>query len=53
MRAGLVVMSVGVRPEVKLAREAGLRIGNRGGIVVDSHMQTSDPTSTPSATPSR
>ena len=42
-RAGLVVMSVGVRPEVKLAREAGLRIGNRGGIVVNGHMQTSDP----------
>ena len=42
-QAGLVVMSVGVRPEAKLAREAGLRIGNRGGIVVNSHMQTSDP----------
>lgn len=41
--AGLVVMSVGVRPEASLAREAGLKIGNRGGIAVNSHMQTSDP----------
>lgn len=39
----LVIMAVGVRPEVKLAREAGLEIGQRGGIVVDAHMQTSDP----------
>lgn len=41
--AGLVVMSVGVRPEVVLAREAGLDIGQRGGIAINSHMQTSDP----------
>ncbi len=39
----LVVMAVGVRPEVKLAREAGLQVGTRGGIVVDEHMRTSDP----------
>jgi len=39
----LVIMAVGVRPEVKLAQEAGLRIGQRGGIVVDEHMQTNDP----------
>jgi peroxiredoxin family protein/rhodanese-related sulfurtransferase/TusA-related sulfurtransferase len=32
-----------VRPEVTLARDAGLKIGGRGGIVVDGHMQTSDP----------
>lgn len=42
-QAGLVVMSVGVRPDVQLARDAGLKIGQRGGIVVDGHMQTSDP----------
>jgi len=41
--AGLVVMSVGVRPEVQLARDAGLKIGARGGITVNDHMQTSDP----------
>ncbi len=38
----LVVMAVGVRPEVQLAREAGLEIGQRGGIVVNERMQTSD-----------
>jgi NADPH-dependent 2,4-dienoyl-CoA reductase/sulfur reductase-like enzyme len=41
--AGLVIMSVGVRPEVKLAKEAGLEIGPTGGIVVDEHQRTSDP----------
>ncbi|MBN1362258.1 MAG: FAD-dependent oxidoreductase [Sedimentisphaerales bacterium] len=39
----LVVMAVGVRPEVTLARDAGLQLGGRGGIVVDEHMRTSDP----------
>jgi len=39
----LVMMAVGVRPEVNLAREAGLEIGDRGGIVVDEQMHTSDP----------
>jgi NADPH-dependent 2,4-dienoyl-CoA reductase/sulfur reductase-like enzyme/rhodanese-related sulfurtransferase len=41
---GLVIMSVGVRPESKLAKDAGLEIGQRGGIVVNASMQTSDPT---------
>ena len=40
---GLVIVSVGVRPEVRLAQEAGLEIGQRGGIVVDDHMRTNDP----------
>lgn len=40
---GLVVMAVGVRPEVKIAKEAGLEIGRLGGIVVDDHMRCSDP----------
>ncbi|MBP8304621.1 MAG: FAD-dependent oxidoreductase [Phycisphaerae bacterium] len=40
---GLVILAVGVRPEVKLAAEAGLAIGPRRGIVVDDHMRTSDP----------
>ena len=39
--ADLVVMSVGVRPSVALAREAGLAIGR--GITVDDRMTTSDP----------
>lgn len=41
--AGLVVVGVGVRPENKLAVEAGLEVGPRGGIRVNEHMQTSDP----------
>jgi len=41
--AGLVVSAVGVRPEIKLAREAGLKIGATGGIAVDTGMRTSDP----------
>jgi NADPH-dependent 2,4-dienoyl-CoA reductase/sulfur reductase-like enzyme len=41
--ADLVVLSIGVRPEAKLAQEAGLVIGRRGGIVVDDRMRTSDP----------
>jgi NADPH-dependent 2,4-dienoyl-CoA reductase/sulfur reductase-like enzyme/peroxiredoxin family protein/rhodanese-related sulfurtransferase/TusA-related sulfurtransferase len=40
---GLVILAVGVRPEIKLAAEAGLTIGQRKGIVVDDHMRTSDP----------
>ncbi|WP_371454821.1 NAD(P)/FAD-dependent oxidoreductase [Brevundimonas sp. LM2] len=39
--ASLVVMAVGIRPSVRLAREAGLAVGR--GIHVDDHMVTSDP----------
>ena len=38
----MVIMAIGVRPETNLAKEAGLTIGDRGGIVVNEHMQTSD-----------
>jgi NADPH-dependent 2,4-dienoyl-CoA reductase/sulfur reductase-like enzyme/rhodanese-related sulfurtransferase len=38
----LAVVAVGVRPNVDLARRAGLTIGETGGIVVDRYMQTSD-----------
>jgi NADPH-dependent 2,4-dienoyl-CoA reductase/sulfur reductase-like enzyme/rhodanese-related sulfurtransferase len=41
-RAELVILSMGVRPETKLAREAGLEIGQRSGIRVDQYMRTSD-----------
>jgi CoA-disulfide reductase len=37
------ILSVGVKPEVKLAKEAGLEIGSCGGIKVNEHLQTSDP----------
>ncbi len=39
----IVILSIGVRPEAKLARDAGLEIGELGGIRVDDGMQTSDP----------
>ena len=39
----MVIISIGVRPENQLAREAGLEIGLRGTIVTNKHMQTSDP----------
>jgi NADPH-dependent 2,4-dienoyl-CoA reductase/sulfur reductase-like enzyme/rhodanese-related sulfurtransferase len=39
----LAILSIGVRPELKLAREAGLKVGPSGGIEVDARQQTSDP----------
>ena len=39
----LVIMAAGVRPNVALARAAGIELGPRGGIAVDHHMRTSDP----------
>lgn len=38
----MVLLSIGVRPETKLAKNAGLAIGERGGIAVNDYMQTSD-----------
>jgi NADPH-dependent 2,4-dienoyl-CoA reductase/sulfur reductase-like enzyme/rhodanese-related sulfurtransferase len=41
--ADIVILSIGVRPESDLARDAGLEIGARGGIRVNDQMCTSDP----------
>ena len=41
--ADLVILSIGVRPNSALARDAGLKLNERGGIVVDEHMRTNDP----------
>jgi NADPH-dependent 2,4-dienoyl-CoA reductase/sulfur reductase-like enzyme/rhodanese-related sulfurtransferase len=41
--ADLVILAIGVRPEIELAKSAGLQIGSRGGVIVDSQMRTSDP----------
>ncbi|MEV1006035.1 FAD-dependent oxidoreductase [Streptomyces sp. NPDC049881] len=41
--ARVVVLACGVRPRVALARDAGLPIGNAGGIVVDDLLTTADP----------
>jgi NADPH-dependent 2,4-dienoyl-CoA reductase/sulfur reductase-like enzyme/rhodanese-related sulfurtransferase len=43
LECDMVILSVGVRPESHIAREAGLKIGERGGILVDDSMMTSDP----------
>lgn len=41
--ADAVILAIGVRPDIALARAAGLVIGPRGGIAVDDQMRTSDP----------
>ena len=40
---GIAILAIGVKPDVSLARKAGLSIGERGGIVVNEYMQTDDP----------
>ena len=42
LKAELVILSIGVRPDNKLAKDAGLDIGVTGGIKVNEHLQTSD-----------
>lgn len=41
--ADLVILAAGVRPSVGIAKDAGLELGEHGGIKVDTHMRTSDP----------
>ncbi len=41
--AELVILSIGVRPNGQLAKAAGLDMNERGGIVTDEHLRTSDP----------
>jgi NADPH-dependent 2,4-dienoyl-CoA reductase/sulfur reductase-like enzyme/rhodanese-related sulfurtransferase len=43
LAAELVILGVGVRPENKLAADAGLAIGPRGGIRVNEYLETNDP----------
>ncbi|MDT0308673.1 nitrite reductase large subunit NirB [Streptomyces sp. DSM 44917] len=43
LAADLVVFSAGVRPRDQLARESGLAVGERGGVVIDERCRTSDP----------
>jgi NADPH-dependent 2,4-dienoyl-CoA reductase/sulfur reductase-like enzyme/rhodanese-related sulfurtransferase len=40
--ADMVILAIGVRPEVELAKEAGLTLGDLGGIRVDDQLRTSD-----------
>lgn len=41
--ADMVLLAAGVRPNLDLARQAGLAIGNAGGLAVDEQLRTSDP----------
>jgi NADPH-dependent 2,4-dienoyl-CoA reductase/sulfur reductase-like enzyme/rhodanese-related sulfurtransferase len=43
IQADIVVLAVGVTPNVELAKAAGLSLGETGAISVDDHMRTSDP----------
>jgi NADPH-dependent 2,4-dienoyl-CoA reductase/sulfur reductase-like enzyme len=43
IEAEMVLVAIGVRPNVKLAKDAGLEIGETGAIRVNEHLQTSDP----------
>ena len=43
LSADMVVLSIGVRPNGQLAKDAGLDVNQRGGIIVDKYLKTSDP----------
>ncbi|MHA2330028.1 MAG: FAD-dependent oxidoreductase, partial [Candidatus Hodarchaeales archaeon] len=43
IKTDMIILAVGVKPENRLAKEAGLEIGPKGHIVVDEQMRTSDP----------
>ncbi|WP_297423668.1 CoA-disulfide reductase [Clostridium sp.] len=38
----MIILSIGVRPETTIARKANLKLNERGAIIVDKHMKTSD-----------
>jgi len=39
----MIIVSAGIRPRDELARECGIDVGERGGVMVNDHLQTSDP----------
>jgi NADPH-dependent 2,4-dienoyl-CoA reductase/sulfur reductase-like enzyme/peroxiredoxin family protein/rhodanese-related sulfurtransferase/TusA-related sulfurtransferase len=43
IKADMIILSIGVKPETKLAVDAGLEIGITGGIKIDKYTKTSDP----------
>ena len=43
LSADIVILSIGVRPNSQIAKEAGLELNARGGIIVNDHMRTADP----------
>ncbi len=40
--ADMVILAIGVKPETKIAAEAGLKLNQRGALIVDDNMKTSD-----------
>ena len=43
LETDMIVFSAGIRPRDELARQAGLAVAERGGVVIDDYCQTSDP----------
>ncbi|MBP1639450.1 MAG: CoA-disulfide reductase [Bacteroidetes bacterium] len=43
LKADMVLLSIGVSPTLQLAKDAGLTIGEAGGLLVNSYLQTNDP----------
>ncbi len=43
LEVDMVILSIGIRPQSELAKNAGLEVNARNGIIVDGHMMTSDP----------
>lgn len=43
LNVDMIIVSAGIRPRDDLARESNLEVGERGGIVVNNRLQTSDP----------
>ncbi len=41
--ADMLILSIGVKPDTRLAKSAGIETGKTGGIKVNAYMQTSDP----------
>ncbi len=41
--AGMVLLSIGVRPTLQLAKDSDLTLGDAGGLLVNEYLQTSDP----------
>jgi len=42
MEADMLIVAAGIRPRDELAREAGIIVGDRGGVVIDDQLRTSD-----------
>jgi len=43
LETDMMILAIGIKPESQLAKDAGLTVNERGGIVVDKYMNTSDP----------